>query len=163
MAFKFLLIKTELIKGALLFGLFDTIAAVILGEFSWLRMCGMAAVGGSFYAIEIPSYFAWLEQRSSHMTAQRRAWFKSLMAVAYFNPLWIARHMCFIYLFNGQSIDASVLNTAWQSFIYGMPVSAVFNYVIQNHISVRHRFLASSLFSGCMAIFYAVSAVYFKD
>ena len=163
MAFKFLLIKTELLKGALLFGLFDTIAAMILGEFSWLRMCGMAAVGGTFYAIEIPSYFAWLEQRSSHMSTQHRAWFKSLMAVVYFNPLWIARHMCFIYLFNGQSIDASVLYTAWQSFIYGMPVSAVFNYVIQNHITVRHRFLASSLFSGCMAIFYAVSAVYFKN
>lgn len=163
MAFKFLLIKAELIKGALLFGLFDTIAALILGEFSWLRMLGMAAVGGSFYAIEIPSYFAWLEQRSSHMTPRRRAWFKSLMAVVYFNPLWIARHMCFIYLLNGQSIDLSVLNTAWQSFVYGMPVSALFNYVIQNHITVRHRFLASSLFSGCMAIFYAVSAVYFKS
>lgn len=162
MAFKILLSTSEMIKGAVLFGLFDTIAALILGEFSVLRTAGMAAVGGTFYAIEIPSYFAWLEQRSQHMSPQRRAWFKSLMAVVYFNPLWIARHMCFIYLLNGQTIEFSVLTTAWQSFVYGMPVSAAVNYLIQNHTPITHRFLASSLFSGCMAIFYAVSAVYFK-
>ncbi|MFC3193034.1 hypothetical protein ACFODZ_02155 [Marinicella sediminis] len=163
MAFKLLLIKSELIKGALLFGLFDTAAALMLGEFSWLRTFGMAAVGGTFYAIEIPSYFAWLEQRSQHMSQRQKALFKTGMAVVYFNPLWIARHMCFIYWLNGQTIDLGVLHSAWQSFLYGMPVSAVFNYLIQNHIAIKHRFLASSLFSGCMAIFYAVSAVYFKS
>jgi hypothetical protein len=162
MPFKFIFKKSEIIKGAIVFGVFDSLAALILGESSWLRMIGMILIGGSIYAIEIPSYFAWIEHKSKTMSVASGKWFKTLMAVAYFNPLWIARHMCFIYLLNQQALSWGVLDAACLSFFYGMPVSAAANYVIQNKISNNHRFLASSLFSGCMAIFYAVSAVIFK-
>ncbi len=162
MAFKWIIERSEIIKGAITFGVFDTIAAIILGEFSWLRLFGMTLIGGSIYAIEIPSFFAWIENKSKSMSQSGGKWFKTLMTVAYFNPLWIARHMCFIYLLNQQSISWDVLGAAWQSFVYGMPVSVVINYLIQNQVPIKHRFLVSSLFSGCMAIFYAVSAVIFK-
>ncbi len=154
--------KTESIKGALTFGVFDTIAAIILGEFSWLRLVGMSLIGATVYAIEIPSFFAWIQDKSGAMSPIKGNWYKTLMTVIYFNPLWIARHMCFIYLLNQQAITWGVLGAAWQSFIYGMPVSVVVNYLIQNKVPMNHRFLVSSLFSGCMAIFYAVSAVIFK-
>ena len=162
MKFKFIFKQSESIKGALTFGVFDTIAALILGEFSWLRMVGMSLIGASIYAIEIPSFFAWIQGKSQSMSAVKGNWYKTFMTVAYFNPLWIARHMCFIYLLNQQTITWGVMGAAWQSFLYGMPVSIVANYLIQNHTPMQHRFLVSSLFSGCMAIFYAVSAVIFK-
>ena len=158
-----LIIKTsEVIKGAITFGLFDTIAALILGEFSWLRMVGMTLIGASVYAIEIPSFFAWIESKSQSMNDTRGKWYKTLMTVAYFNPLWIARHMLFIYLLNQQPLSWSIMQAAWQSFLYGLLVSTAANYLIQNKVPIKHRFLASSFFSGCMAIFYAVSAVIFK-
>lgn len=162
MAFKILFSRTESLKGAITFGVFDTIAALILGEFSWLRLVGMSLIGASVYAVEIPSYFAWIQAKSQKMSHTKGNWYKTLMTVAYFNPLWIARHMCFIYLLNQQAITWGVLGTAWQSFVYGMPVSVVVNYLIQNKVPMKQRFLISSLFSGCMAIFYAVSAVIFK-
>lgn len=162
MAFKLRFSKTESIKGALIFGIFDTIAAIILGEFSWLRVVGMTIIGATVYAIETPSYFAWIQGNSERMSPAKGNWYKTLMTVAYFNPLWIARHMCFIYLLNQQAITWGVLGAAWQSFLYGMPASVIVNYFIQNHTPMKHRFLISSLFSGCMAIFYAVSAVIFK-
>ncbi len=162
MTFKLVVERSEIIKGAIIYGVFDTIAAWVLGEFSWLRFLGMTLIGGSIYAIEIPSYFAWLESKSQTMSKTKGQWFKTLMTVAYFNPLWIARHMCFIYLFNQQILNWDIWGAAWQSFIYGMPISAAANFLIQNKVPINHRFLASSLFSGCMAIFYAVSAVVFK-
>lgn len=162
MSFKWVIKPSEIIKGAITFGVFDTIAAIILGEFSWLRLVGMTLIGASIYAIEIPSYFAWIQNKSQSMSPSKGNWYKTLMTVAYFNPLWIARHMCFIYLLNGQGIDWGVMGAAWQSFVYGMPVSVVVNYLIQNKVPMKNRFLVSSLFSGCMAIFYAVSAVIFK-
>ena len=84
------------------------------------------------------------------------------MTATYFNPLWIARHMCFIYLLNQQALNGAILGAAWLSFLYGMPVSAAVNFLIQNKINITYRFIASSLFSGCMAIFYAVSTMIFK-
>lgn len=145
-----------------MFGVFDTVAALFLGDFSWLRLVGISLIGGSIYAIEIPSYFAWIQSKSQSMSITRGKWFKTCMAVVYFNPLWIARHMCFIYLLNQQAINWNVMTTALQSFAFGMPVSLLVNYMIQNHVFMYNRFLASSLFSGCMAIYYAVSAVIFK-
>ena len=149
-------------KGAVVFGLFDAFAALVLGDFSFLRMFGIALIGSTVYAIEIPSYFAWIEQLSLSMDKWQSKVFKTLMTVVYFNPIWIARHIFFIYVFTQQTISWTILDTAWKSFLYGAPISLFFNYIIQNHITVKHRFMASSMFSGCMAIFYAVFAHLFK-
>ncbi|MCB1583866.1 MAG: hypothetical protein R3E90_00735 [Marinicella sp.] len=162
MSFKLIVKKSESIKGALVFGLFDAIAAYILGEFSIIRLLGMSLMGATFYATEIPSFFAWIEHKSQSMKAWHGKLYKTLMTAVYFNPLWVARHMCLIYLLNRQSFGWEVMNTAWLSFWYGLPVSLLANYVIQNHIVMKYRFLASAIFSGCMVVFYAVSAVYFK-
>jgi hypothetical protein len=162
MAFRLIIKKSESIKGALVFGMFDAIAAIILGEFSWLRLVGMSLMGATFYAIEIPSFFAWIEEKSHTMKSWQGKLYKTLMTAVYFNPLWVARHMCLIYLLNQQKFGWEVMSTAWLSFWYGLPVSLAANYVIQNHITMQYRFLASAIFSGGMVVFYAVSAVYFK-
>lgn len=162
MSFRFIVKGSESIKGAAVFGLFDAIAAYILGEFSLIRLVGMSLMGATFYAIEIPSFFAWIEAHSQRMKSWHGKLYKTLMTAVYFNPLWIVRHMCLIYLLNQQSFGMEVFNTAWLSFWYGLPVSLAANYIIQNHIVMQYRFLASAIFSGCMVVFYAVSAVYFK-
>lgn len=162
MSFRFVIKSSESIKGAVVFGGFDAIAAQVLGEFSILRLFGMAIIGATFYAIEIPNFFAWIEEKSQGMQPWKGKIYKTLMTAVYFNPLWIVRHMCFIYWLNQQHFGWEVFNTAWLSFWYGLPVSLAANYIIQNHISMKYRFLASAVFSGAMVVFYAVSAVYFK-
>jgi hypothetical protein len=39
----------------------------------------------------------------------------------------------------------------------------VANYVIQNKISLQWRFLASAIFSGLMAVYYALSELFFSS
>ncbi len=112
MTFRLIIKPSESIKGALVFGLFDAIAAYILGEFSFLRLLGMSLMGATFYAIEIPSFFAWIEAKSQTMKKGHGKLYKTLMTAVYFNPLWVVRHMCLIYLLNRQSFGWEVFNTA---------------------------------------------------
>ncbi len=77
---------TDVVRGMLIYPAGDTAAALLTGGFSPLRLAGMMVVGGLLYAWEIPAWFRWINAR--YTGAARAA-----MAVLYFNPLWIARHL----------------------------------------------------------------------
>jgi len=93
------------------------------------------------------------------------------LAVLYFNPLWIARHMFFIQLFlfieKGGSFNiidtfSTMLPIATMSFLTNIIVVIAGNYIIQNKLNLKFRFIGSAIFSALLAIYYAVSIVLFK-
>jgi hypothetical protein len=150
------------IAGGLIYCAGDSAATLITDNFSYLRMLGMLLLGASLYAIEIPAYFRWLNSyfnQSGYLNALKRMF----MAAVFFNPLWIARHLVFIYLFSGQwqSISVQVLSTATLSFIYCLPIALPANYIIQNNISLSWRFIANCMFSAAMAIYFSMSETLF--
>ncbi len=149
--------------GGMIYAGGDSIAALIAGQLSLLRLLGIFLVGASLYAFEIQRYFRWIESRVQRVEPGRRAWLKTGMALIYFNPLWIARHLAFVYLFNAQvdQIDLGILRTGLLSFAVNIPISLLANYWIQNKTALRYRFWASAFFSGLMAIYYSMSSVWF--
>lgn len=146
----------------------DTIAALLLHQFSFTRILGVCLVGALIYAFEIPNYFRWIDKKTTSVTPEITTVKKSLirtgLALLYFNPLWIARHLLFINLFSGNfyAINFSILSIATKSFLVNVPLSLLANYLIQNVLPYKFRFVASAVFSSLMAIYYALSTVWFK-
>ena len=163
--------KKDIIKGAVVYTIGDTIATLVLGEFNWMRFFGVMFIGATLYAFEVPNYFRWIEKITKQLVGTKKTLIKTLLAIVFFNPLWIFRHLFFIKLFTGQlacingtGITISNLwHIALQSFLAGAVISFIANYIIQNKIKLEGRFLASAIFSGLMAIFYAFSEVMFKS
>ncbi len=149
--------------GFIIYPLGDAIAQGILGDLNFLRVIVMSLVGGLIYAVEIPKWFSYIEHRFS------RHWLKTFAAILYFNPLWIARHLFFIAIALSPALlitpdhwghvlwDCLIKGT--KSFAGAILLSVIGNFVIQNLIGLKYRFAASSIFSGLMAIYYALSAV----
>lgn len=156
--------KSNIIRGALIYSCGDLIAAILLGEFSMYRMLGMMLIGATIYAFEIPNYFAWIERKTRDAIGIKKTLAKTSLAILYFNPLWIARHLLFIKLFSGNfdQINFSLLTIAGLSFLVNIPISFIANFVIQNKISLDWRFMASAIFSALMAIYYASSEMLFN-
>ncbi len=148
--------------GAVVYALGDSIATLMTGQFLFQRMLGMMVLGGGLLAWEIPTYFQYLERRF-HQPGYRNAIKRMMLAALFFNPLWIARHMLFIKVFAGQwqEIALNILMIASQSFIYCFPVSLLVNYTIQNKVPLSWRFTVSSSYSALMAIYFALSEVFF--
>lgn len=142
----------------------DTIAALLLGEFNLYRLLGMIGVGAIVYSFEIPNYFAWIDQKTKSISGIKKTLAKTGLAIAYFNPLWIFRHLAFIKLFSGayEQINGHLLLIAFWSFLANIPISFIANYLIQNKIRIDWRFVASALFSALMAIYYALSETLFQ-
>ncbi len=117
----------------------------------------MGVVGGLIYSLEIPAWFSYINGRYRGMQ-------RTLMAMLYFNPLWIARHLLFIFFFSGQisMVHWSILTIALKSFAVNLPVAFAANYIIQNKLPLNWRFFSSAVFSSLMAIYYALSRVIFK-
>lgn len=153
-----------MLRGALIYSAGDTIAALLLHEFSLYRLLGMVFIGATVYALEIPNYFAWIDRKTSTVHGIQKTMAKTGLAILYFNPLWIARHLFFIKLFSGnfEQIDSNVFIIAWWSFLANIPISFIANFIIQNKIRLDWRFLASAIFSALMAIYYALSETIFK-
>ena len=149
--------------GFIIYPLGDAIAQLLLGEISPARILVLSAVGGMVYAFEIPKWFSYIESRIS------KHWFKTIAAIIYFNPLWIARHLFFISVALNPSMLTNVhmlSDAVWKCLLMGTKsfagaiiLSLIGNYIIQNVIGLRHRFMASSVFSGLMAIYYALSVI----
>ncbi len=151
-------------NGAVIYAAGDTVAALILGQFSLARLLGMMLVGATLYAWEIPNYFRWIDRRTEGMPRGLRfAAARTGLALLYFNPLWIARHLLFIALFGGQwtTVHWGLLHTALLSWLFNIPLSAIGNAIIQVALPFRWRFAGSAIFSGLMAIYYALSGVWF--
>jgi hypothetical protein len=151
-------------KGALIYASGDTMASLILDEFSWHRLAGIMLIGATIYAFEIPNYFRWIEKRTVGSTGFRYSMHRTALAILYFNPLWIARHLFFIQLFSFRFSEISwdIFRIASLSFLVNIPISLLANYLIQNKIPLTWRFMASAIFSALMAIYYAVSKVLFS-
>lgn len=120
-------------------------------------------VGATVYAIEIPNYFAWIDRKTTELSGIKLTLTKTALAIAYFNPSWIFRHLLFIKLFSGSfdDINAGLIEIAFLSFLVNIPISFIANYLIQNKIRLDWRFLASATFSALMAIYYALSETIF--
>lgn len=156
--------KNDILRGALIYCIGDTIAALILNEFTILRMAGIVFIGATLYAFEIPNYFAWIEKKVPESKTFIDSINRTLLALLYFNPLWIARHLLFINLLKGNfnELSLSLISIGFYSFLVNIPFSIMMNYIIQNKISLKWRFVASASFSSMMAIYYAFSEVIFK-
>ncbi|MDG2194543.1 MAG: hypothetical protein P8K77_06815 [Polaribacter sp.] len=152
------------IRGAFIYSAGDTIAALMLNEFSMYRLIGMILIGATVYAFEIPNYFNWIEQKTAALKGAQLTLTKTMFAILYFNPLWIARHLICIKVFSGnyEQINVHLLQIAAWSFLANIPISIVANFFIQNKISLKWRFFASAVFSALMAIYYALSETIFK-
>ena len=159
-----ILTKKDSISGGLIYLIGDTTAAIILGEFSLIRVLGVFVLGATWYAIEIPACYRWIDKKTEHLEGIKKSFFKTFWATAYFNPLWIARHLFFIELFSQDfhEINKNLLWIAWLSFIVNIPITVVANYLIQNKVNDDWRFIASSLFSAIMVVYYAMSTTIFS-
>lgn len=154
----------NIIKGAVIYSFGDTVAALLLGEFLVSRFLGMILVGGLVYSFEIPNYFAWIDKKTRSFNGIEKILTRTGLAIAYFNPVWIFRHLAFIKLFSGNytQINTSLFVVACWSFLINIPISFMANYLIQNKIKLDWRFVASAIFSGLMAIYYALSENLFQ-
>lgn len=157
-----LLSRKDACYGGVIYCAGDTVATLINSELQYTRMLGMLLLGSTVYAIEIPAYFRWLARHFGHKD-MKNALIRMSLAAAFFNPLWIARHIVFIKLFSGvwQTVSLDVLWIANSSFLFCLPVSLFANYLIQNHITLAWRFFASSIYSALMAIYFSMSEVLF--
>ena len=156
--------KSDILRGALIYSSGDTVAALILNEFSIYRMIGIIIIGATFYAFEIPNYFSWIDRKLGNEKGNTKSLKRTVLALLYFNPLWIARHLFFINLFKGNlvSLNLSLVVIGIYSFILNIPISFIMNYLIQNKVKLKWRFTASAIFSALMAIYYALSEVLFR-
>jgi len=156
--------KQNIIKGALIYSAGDSIAAILLDEFSLFRLLGMILVGATIYAFEIPNYFSWIDKKTANLSGVKKTLAKTGLAIAYFNPIWIFRHLAFIKLFSGNfnDVNFNLLQIAGISFLVNIPISFIANCTIQNKIKLDWRFIASAIFSAIMAIYYALSETIFQ-
>ena len=136
----------------------------MLDEFSLTRLLGMMLIGATVYAFEIPNYFDWIVKKTQFLNGIKATLVKTGLAIAYFNPLWIARHLLFIKLFSGQfeAIGWNILEIAFWSFLANILISFIANYIIQNRFKLKWRVLGSAIFSAIMAIYYALSETLFS-
>jgi len=151
------------LRGLLIYGCGDSAAALILGEFGLWRMLGMALVGATLYALEVPNWFHWIDRNARKGGGWATSVRRTVWALAYFNPLWIARHLLFIALCRGawSSIGWELLKLGAWSFLVNIPIALVANWLIQNQVPFRWRFTARALFSAAMAVYYALAQVLF--
>lgn len=121
-------------------------------------------IGATVYAFEIPNYFDWIVRKTEGLKGVKATLSKTGLAMLYFNPLWIARHLLFIKLFSGQFPDIgwNLLEVAIWSFLANILISFSANYIIQNRFKMKWRFLGSAIFSAFMAIYYAMSETIFS-
>ena len=152
--------RRNLLVGLLVYGIGDALAALLSGHVSVSRLLGMMLVGALVYGAEIPHYFGWVERTTRGLSSGNRLLVRTALALLYFNPLWVARHLLFIALFGSGTVDCHLLTLAWQSFVRALPLTICANVIIQNVISLPHRFLASALFSGFMAVCYPLLAAW---
>jgi len=155
--------KINVIRGAVVYSVFDAIAALFLDQFSWLRFFGIMIVGATIYSFEIPNYFRWIELKCAKYQGYKQQLRKTLYAVIYFNPLWIARHLLIIDLLTLGTSSWSILMIALKSFMVNIPIAIIANFAIQNKVELRYRYLVSALFSGVMAVYYAFSTSIFNQ
>ncbi len=150
------------LQGLLIYTSGDVVAQLLLHQFNIGRVMGVMMLGATIYALEIPNWFAFIDRRVTTTMPLRRATMRTVMALLYFNPLWIARHLFCLKLFAGEVVTADLLRVAMLSWLANLPIALAANALIQVKVPLRWRFLASATFSGLMAVYYALSAVFWQ-
>jgi hypothetical protein len=142
-----LLTKRDSLHGAIIYGFGDSCAALLTDEFQFSRLIGMMLLGGTLYAVEIPQYFAWIKRRFKK-PGIKNSIKRALLAQAFFNPLWIARHLAFINFFSGQfaAIQWNLIGIGLDSFVQIIPFTLLVNYAIQNFIPPYPAFFSKCCF-----------------
>ena len=160
---KFDYTRANVLRGFLIYATGDTLAALLQNQFSFSRMAGMMLLGATLYAFEIPNYFKWIDTKLENKPTLWNSLQRTGLSLLYFSPLWVFRHLIFIKLFSGKldEISWDLLRVASVSFLVNLPISFSANYLIQNKVPLRHRFMASALFSAVMAVYYALAANWF--
>ena len=178
----------DMLEGFLVYGLGDLAAQIILGSPSIVRTIGIGLIGSSFYALEVPLWFRMIEGTFCHASNKIRAcqMFKepnnenicyldykgrTLMAMSYFNPIWVARHMFFLSLLNAISkgyvfsspfrVFINLIPVAAKSFVVCIPIIILGNYIVQNRIKMKYRLIGSAILSSICALWFAVSQAIF--
>ncbi|HDN26445.1 MAG TPA: hypothetical protein ENG03_05010 [Thioploca sp.] len=153
----------NILNGVIIYSVGDSIAALILDDFSISRWLGMMLVGGTFYALEVPNYFRWIDSKTANGGNLLDSVKRTMLAMLYFNPVWIARHLFFIHLFsgNGHQMSWTLITVSIWSFVVNIPISLLGNHIIQNKLPYHWRFFGSAVFSGLLAIYYAFSEDFF--
>lgn len=171
------------LAGWVLYPLGDLIGQVIMGDPSLSRYITITVVGGVLYRFEIPKWFGFLDRfRLEKDSIQKHRllryfvneattdgpfkfnWLgKTIGAALFFNPLWIARHLFFIAVattpfhdINWIEILGSTLRAGSISFLTNLPICIIGNYFIQEHLSLKYRFLGSALLTTLLNIKYAM-------
>ena len=175
--------KDDKLSGLIIYPLGDLIAQLILGEVSFLRLIFVALLGRFVYAIEMPKWFGFLANWNRENSPKGifnyfcikiengygLNWLgKTLGTTFWFHPLWIARHMLVLEMANivtGKTALVDFLPQAVSlgsiSFVLQFPVAVVVNYIIICRLNEKSRFIWASIFSGVLAIYYAIARVYF--
>lgn len=157
--------RKDIFWGGVLMGLSDVISSMFNGDFLIYRSLGIALIGATLYAIEIPNFYHWLEGfTNSNFSGFTAKALKAVGVTLFFNPLWIYRHFIFMKIFslefNGMGYDLVV--AASKSFLASIMVALIGNYIVQNKINLKWRFVASSVLSVLLVVFYAISKKWFQ-
>jgi len=170
-------LKARLIT-ALIYPFGDLAAQFILQEFNICRVLSLTFLAFAFYQWEIPKWFKFLDDVSISQGEinvisrflinedSKLNWLgKTLGAMLYFNPLWIARHMFFISIsktncFGLNSFNELILSSLTlgvKSFLVNLPVTLIGNFIVQAKLKLKYRFLGSVLLTSLLTICYALA------
>lgn len=175
----------DIFVGLMMYPMGDLIGQVITGDISLWRTIAVALIGAFLYRLEIPRWFAYLDhlrwnnRGSSPLTmitrldqdgTRRLNWLgKTGGAMLYFNPLWIARHVFIITLATTAWAELTLTVALWQalsvglkSFITNLPFSIAGNFIVQQCLPLRFRFMGSATLTMLFTIKYAVELRFFN-
>ncbi|EKE02669.1 MAG: hypothetical protein ACD_20C00347G0006 [uncultured bacterium] len=163
----------------LLYPIGDGLGQLISQEFHPYRVLAITIAALLFYQWEIPLWFKLLDNFKIQQGQLKNSFnFKILLnengklnwlgktigAISYFNPIWIARHMFILtlgttplILINAQSAISNSLILGLKSFIVNLPLSFIGNYVVQNKLPLNYRFLGSVILTCLFTISYALA------
>ncbi|EKE03353.1 MAG: hypothetical protein ACD_20C00214G0023 [uncultured bacterium] len=180
MKFKY---QFSLLIPVLLYPIGDAIAQLILQEFNIYRFIALTLAALLIYQWEIPIFFKLIENaklsenKFTSLPAfkvflnqdMRFNWIGKTIAVTlFFNPFWISRHMLIIELgtthwasINFFEFSITSLELGYKLFLVTLPIVFIGNFIVQNKISHKNRFLGNAVLSGLLAIFYAVGYRFF--
>ncbi|MEZ5505584.1 MAG: hypothetical protein R3F38_06215 [Gammaproteobacteria bacterium] len=95
------------------------------------RALGMALIGALLYGLEIPHYFRWVARVATPHSRGRAILIRTGLAMLYFNPLWVTRHLARIALLQGRDTIDLALHLTYQSFLSAIPITVSANLLIQ--------------------------------
>ena len=177
----------QLFVGWVLYPSGDLVGQLIMGNFSLPRVLVMMLAGGVVYRFEIPRWFAFIEKKrfkkdgnekfplfkyfvSEEVDGYKFNWLgKTISASIYFNPIWIFRHLLFIALATTPFSDivlgellGNTIKIATISFFTNLPIAVAGNYIIQQKMSLKYRFLGSAVLTTILNVKYAIEYVHFS-